>query len=77
MNIARRIAISRQLIAQIEDQAEAVSFEARICVKVKDEKGLEATKKNLLQLENRLAAAAEIVAEIEKEAADGAENKAA
>lgn len=68
MLIERRVAIARQIIAQLEDTAEAIAFEAKIAKRVEDEKGLEAAKSKLSEIQKKVEAAQAIVAEIEAEA---------
>lgn len=68
MDKARKVEIAKVIISQLENNIEATTFEGRICSKVSDEKGLDAVKKRLEDLQKRLDAANELLKEIEKEA---------
>jgi len=62
----RRLTIIGNLKRQCEDLVEAAIMNTRICVKVKDDKGAEAGKKNIAELEARLAECVEIEKELTK-----------
>jgi hypothetical protein len=63
MDAVRQEAIRKQIIQSIEDQVEALSFEAKICNKIHDEKGLENVKARLVELEKKLEAATSLIKE--------------
>jgi len=67
MEKARKLEIAKAIIAQLENNAEAATFEGRICSKVNDEKGMEQVKTRLTDLQKRIDAANELIMEIEKE----------
>ena len=57
MNAETRNAIRQQIVQGIENTIESLSFEAKICAKIHDEKGLETVKSKLIDIEKRLEAA--------------------
>jgi len=64
MEKERQEQILKSMIEQFEVSSQAASFEMRICDKIKDIKGYEATKTRALDIESRIAAAKEILNEL-------------
>jgi len=65
MDVAGKIAIAKQVMAQIEMNLEAAAFEARLCVKVGDEKSLGQIKARVSELQRKVDAGMELIKEMQ------------
>lgn len=67
MELERRKAILRGYINQLENSVEQLSFDMKVCQKVRDERGYQAAKQQALEIDKKILAAKEIMDELNKE----------